>query len=408
MSFLYSLGLNIYHLTIFLASLFNNKARLWIKGRSGLFKEIEKQVSPEDNLYWFHASSLGEFEQGRPLIEAVKDQNPSIKILLTFFSPSGYENRKNYKAADYIFYMPMDSKRNSSRFIKLINPSKTFFIKYEFWYHYLNCLKRRNIPVYLVSANFRPDQVFFKWYGRWFRKILHIFTHIFVQNTRSEQLLKNIGLDNVTVSGDTRFDRVAEIARQSKSIELAEKFREGSTVIIGGSTWEKDEEILAEYINTSSAKIKYIIAPHEIRESKIERIIKSLDKPAIRYSSADINNINDYRVLIIDNVGMLSSLYRYADIAYIGGGFGVGIHNILEAATFGLPVVFGPKFSKFQEAVDLVRAGAAFPVNNFGDLKNQFDKLLENLRYKEAGKISKDYVLSNQGATIKILDKIKE
>ena len=407
MVFLYSLSLKIYYLVILLASLFNNKARLWVKGRTGLFGRIEKQVSPEDKIYWFHASSMGEFEQGRPLIEAIKDQNTSIKILLTFFSPSGYENRKNYKAADYIFYLPMDSKRNSVKFIRLVNPSKTFFIKYEFWYHYLSQLKKQNIPVYLVSASFRPDQVFFKWYGSWFRKILYIFTHIFVQNTTSEQLLKNTGLDNVTVSGDTRFDRVAEIARQSKRIELAEKFRKDSTIIIGGSTWERDEEILAEFINTSSRKIKYIIAPHEIHESKIERIIRSLNKPVIRYSSASINDINNYQVLIIDNVGMLSSLYKYADIAYIGGGFGVGIHNILEAATFGLPVVFGPNYGKFQEAVDLVRAGGAFPVNNFEDLKNLFDDLLEKDRYNKAGKIAREYVVKNKGATWRILNEIK-
>jgi 3-deoxy-D-manno-octulosonic-acid transferase len=408
MTFLYSLSLGLYYLLIFMASPFNSKARKWIRGRTGLFGEIKKKIRPEDNIYWFHASSLGEFEQGRPLIEAIKIKNPSVKILITFFSPSGYEPRKNYKSADYIFYLPVDSKRNASRFIELINPSKAFFIKYEFWYHYLNGLKKRNIPVYLISANFRPDQVFFRWYGGWFRKMLRIFTHIFVQNTGSEQLLKETGLKNVTVSGDTRFDRVAEIARQSVSIELAEKFSEGSTVIICGSTWDKDEDILSQYINASPGKINYIIAPHEIHSIKIERLLKKLAKPAIRYSSATIKNINDYQVLIIDNIGMLSSLYKYADIAYIGGGFGAGIHNILEAATFGLPVVFGPNCSKFREAVDLAGAGGAFPVNDYGSLKSRFDELLENSQYKKAGKISKEYVISNQGATRKILDTVKE
>jgi 3-deoxy-D-manno-octulosonic-acid transferase len=408
MTFLYSLVLGLYYLLIFIASPFNSKARQWIRGRAGLFREIKKRVNAEDNIYWFHASSLGEFEQGRPLIEAIKLRNPSVKILITFFSPSGYEPRKKYKSADYIFYLPMDSKKNASRFIELINPCKAFFIKYEFWYHYLNGLKKKNVPVYLVSANFRPGQVFFRWYGGWFRKILGIFSHIFVQNTVSEKLLKETGLKNVTVSGDTRFDRVAEIARQSVFIELAEEFSKDSTVIICGSTWDKDEDILTEYINTSHWNINYIIAPHEIHPSKIERLIKKLDKPAIRFSSATVKNINDYRVLIIDNIGMLSSLYRYADIAYIGGGFGAGIHNILEAATFGLPVVFGPNYGKFREAVDLAAAGGAFPVNNYDGLKRRFGELLENSQYKKAGKISKEYVLKNQGATRKILDTIKE
>jgi 3-deoxy-D-manno-octulosonic-acid transferase len=407
MVFLYSLGLKFYYLLIFLVSLFNRKARLWIRGRKGIFDKIKKQVKPENNLLWFHASSLGEFEQGRPLIEAFKNRNKSVKILLTFFSPSGYENRKNYKTADYIFYLPPDTKKNAYKFIKLINPSKAFFIKYEFWYHYLNQLQINNIPVYLVSANFRQNQVFFRWYGGWFRKILNKFTHIFVQNKKSEQLLKQIGLDNVTISGDTRFDRVAEIARQAREIEIAGKFRQKSPLIIAGSTWEKDEEILVEFINTSSLNIKYIIAPHEIHESGIQRIIKSISKPVIRFSSASTVNIKDYQVLIIDNIGMLSSLYRYANIAYIGGGFGVGIHNILEAATFVLPVVFGPNYGKFQEAVDLVESGGAFSVNDYASLKIQFENLLGKIEKNEAGRISREYVLKNQGATTKILDFIK-
>jgi 3-deoxy-D-manno-octulosonic-acid transferase len=406
MVFFYSLGLKFYYLLILLVSLFNRKARLWIRGRKGIFVKIKKHVKPGNNLLWFHASSLGEFEQGRPLIEAFKNRNKSVKILLTFFSPSGYENRKNYKTADYIFYLPPDSKKNARKFVKSVNPSKAFFIKYEFWYHYLNQLHINKIPVYLVSANFRQNQIFFKWYGGWFRNILNKFTHIFVKNKMSEHLLKQIGLTNVTISGDTRFDRVAGIARQAKKIEIAEKFKQDSRVIIAGSTWEKDEEILVEFINTSSLKVKYIIAPHEIHESGIQRIIKSINKPVIRFSSANIGNIKDYQVLIIDNIGMLSSLYRYADIAYIGGGFGVGIHNILEAATFGLPVVFGPNYGKFQEAVDLVKSGGAFPVNDYASLKIQFENLLGKIEKNEAGKISREYVLKNQGATSKILDKI--
>ncbi|UCH15576.1 MAG: 3-deoxy-D-manno-octulosonic acid transferase [Bacteroidales bacterium] len=408
MVFLYSLGLRFYYLLILLASLFNRKARLWIKGRKGIFDKIQKLVKPENNLLWFHTSSLGEFEQGRPLIEALKNKNKSVKILLTFFSPSGYENRKNYKTADYIFYLPPDTRRNARKFLELIKPVKAFFIKYEFWYHYLNQLKNNNTPVYLISANFRQNQVFFKWYGSWFRKILYKFTHIFVQNKSSEQLLKNIGLDNITISGDTRFDRVAEIAKQAKTIEIAGKFKQDNTVIIGGSTWEKDEEILVEFINISLRKVKYIIAPHEIHETGIQRLVKSINKPVIRYSTAGINNVGDFQVLIIDNIGMLSSLYKYADIAYIGGGFGVGIHNILEAATFGLPVVFGPNYKKFQEAVDLVRSGGAFSVDSYRSLKARFEDLLQNIVINKSGKISKEYVLNNQGATGRILNTISD
>ncbi len=403
MVFFYSLGLQFYYLAILVASLFNRKARLWIKGRKGIFDKIREKVRSENNIFWFHASSLGEFEQGRTLIETIKNKNKSVKILLTFFSPSGYEIRKNYKTADYIFYLPLDTKKNALKLIKSVNPTKVFFIKYEFWYHYLNQLEIKNIPVYLISANFRQNQVFFRWYGGWFRKILQKFTHIFVQNKKSESLLKQIGIDNVTVTGDTRFDRVAEIAKQTKRIEITEKFRHGSQVIIAGSTWDKDEEILVEFINSSSTDIKYIIAPHEIHESSIQRIIKSINKPVIRFSSATLANINDYRVLIIDNIGMLSSLYRYADIAYIGGGFGAGIHNILEAATFGLPVVFGPNYGKFQEAVDLVESGGAFPVNNYSTLKIQIENLLGKSGKNEAGKIAREYVLKNQGATRKII-----
>ncbi len=407
MAFLYSLGIKAYYIGILIASLFSKKARAWIRGRKKIFGLIEEQVFPSDKLFWFHAASLGEFEQGRPVIEALKKSDDSINILLTFFSPSGYEIRKNYEHADYIFYLPLDTGKNASKFIKLVKPSKAFFIKYEFWYHYLAQLNAHDIPVYLISANFRQDQIFFKWYGKFFRKILFRFTRIFVQNNVSRQLLEYSGLNDITISGDTRFDRVAEIAGQSKRIEIVEKFGQNSMVIICGSTWKKDEEILTGYINKDSHNIKYIIAPHETGDKNIHRLERSIKKPLVKFSSANINDISKYDVLIIDSVGILSSLYRYGDIAYIGGGFGAGIHNILEAAVFGLPVIFGPRHKKFQEAVDLVKLGGAFPVCSYSVLKQHFDELQDTSTRERAGKIAAKYVSEKQGATRIILENIE-
>ena len=406
MIILYSIGIRAYYCAILIATLFSKKARLWIRGRKNIFNLIKMKVGPSDKLYWFHAASLGEFEQGRPVIEAVKKTDDSIKIILTFFSPSGYEVRKTYDKADYIFYLPIDTKKNALRFLKLINPAKVFFIKYEFWYHYLNQLQKKNIPSYLISANFRQDQIFFRWYGKWFRRILCKFTHIFVQNKLSEQLLEYAGLNDVTVSGDTRFDRVAEIARQSKKIAPVEEFRQNDMVIIGGSTWHKDEELLVRFINSTDHKIKYILAPHVISTANINRLEKSIEKPVVKYSSAGINDIRNYQVLIIDNIGMLSSLYKYADIAYIGGGFGAGIHNILEAAVFGLPVLFGPKHRKFQEALDLIKLGGAFEVCDCCLLKEHLEMLLDKKARDKAGSVSANYVADKQGATNLIISKI--
>lgn len=407
MTFLYSIGIGMYYLGILIASLFSKKARLWITGRKNIFNLIEEKVSPSDKIYWFHSASLGEFEQGRPVMEAIKKNDPSIKICLTFFSPSGYEIRKNYEHADYIFYLPLDTKRNAARFIKLVNPQKAFFIKYEYWYHYLDQLNRQNIPAYLISAYFRHNQIFFRWYGKWFLKILFKFTHIFVQNKLSEQILEYARLYDVTSSGDTRFDRVIEIARQSKKIEVVEKFKNNDIIIIGGSTWPKDEELLTRFINDTSHNVKYIIAPHIISEGNIHHLEKSIKKPLVKYSSAGENDISKFQILIIDNIGMLSSLYKYADIAYIGGGFGAGIHNILEAAVFGLPVIFGPKHKKYQEALDLLKLGGAYTICDCKNLCKYFEDLLDDRVRKRVGKISKKYVAEKQGATQIILDKIK-
>ena len=404
MKLLYSLSIRFYVFGILVFSFFDRKARLWLAGRKGIFKKLSEAISTKDKIVWFHAASLGEFEQGRPVMETIRKNHPGFKILLTFFSPSGYEVRKNYQGADYIFYLPIDFKRNAERFIKIVNPHKVFFIKYEYWYHYLKELSNKKIPVYLISAIFRKNHLFFKWYGGWYRKMLLYFTHIFVQDDESLQLLNQFGLKHVSKSGDTRFDRVAEIARQTRQIEIAEKFCNRQTVVICGSTWEKDEELLVKYINQTDSQLKFIVAPHEIHQSHLTKITGALNKPCIKYSEAKHVDVTEIQVLIIDNIGMLSSLYKYGQWAYIGGGFGVGIHNILEAATFNLPVVFGPNYGKFKEAVDLVHLRGAFCIAGYADLAGIFDSFLKDLdKRQKSGEIAGKYVTDNQGATLRIM-----
>jgi 3-deoxy-D-manno-octulosonic-acid transferase len=355
-----------------------------------------------------HVASLGEFEQGRPLIEKIREQHPEYQIFLTFFSPSGYEVRKNYSGADYISYLPIDTPDNARRFIDLIQPQIVLFIKYEFWYHYLAELKKRNIPVYLCSAIFRENQLFFKRWGAWYKRILNFFTHFFVQTENSKKLLGSIGFSNVTVTGDTRFDRVYSIATQAKEIKEVKAFIGGNvSCLIAGSTWEPDEDLLARYINETQWPLKHVIAPHEIHASHIERLEKLLLKKTIRFSNWKQSLVGDYDVLIIDNIGMLSSLYQYGKIAYIGGGFGKGIHNVLEAATFGLPVLFGPNHKRFQEAVDLINEGGAFPIQNYYNLKDKLNALFENPSFlNDTGKKAAGFVKRNIGATGKIMMEI--
>jgi len=408
MTFVYNLSVALYLYLIKLSALLeNNKAKLWLNGRKDIFKKIHSQLQPGEKRIWFHAASLGEFEQGRPVIEKVRELYPHYKIVLTFFSPSGYEIRKDYPGADYIFYLPMDSKSNALEFIDLVQPSFALFIKYEFWYHYIKVLNQKQIPLFLISANFRKDQHFFSWYGKWFRTLLGKFDHIFVQNCRSYDLLKSIGINQVTIAGDTRFDRVFSIVSAAKTLPAVETFVENNICLIAGSTWEPDEELLVKYINETNHKFKVIIAPHEIKEQSIQSLIQKLNKKAVRYSQLAQLSAEEADVLIIDNIGMLSSLYRYGKVAYIGGGFGKGIHNILEAATFRLPVLFGPNYQKFQEANDLVKLGGAFPISNYLMLKEKLDDLLENIELREkAGIVSGDFVKSNLGATDLIIKKI--
>jgi len=387
--------------------LFNVKARLWVKGRKRLMERIESCRLGDKKIIWIHCSSLGEFEQGRPVIEDVKKRRKDYEVLLTFFSPSGYEVRKNYPLADYVYYLPLDSESSAKRFIDHFKPDVAVFVKYEFWYFFIRELYSRNIPVYLVSAVFRPSQVFFRSWGGWFRNILKMFTHLFVQNTASEKLLKDKGIERVTVCGDTRFDRVSAIASKSEEIPLARAFSAGKNVLVAGSTWRADEEMLVGYINNSDDETGFIIAPHETSAENIERIEKRLKKPFARFSHARKDTAKSYSVLIVDSVGMLSFLYKYGQVAYVGGGFGIGIHNILEAAVYGMPVIFGPSYGKFAEAVELARLGGAFPVNNSAELKSLLDKFFsDRTALNKASEISRSFVQSGEGATKIITDTI--
>jgi len=407
MQIIYSLGVRIYALIIRLAAPFNPKAKQWIDGRKNLFELIEESGVQGQKNAWFHVSSLGEFEQGRPVIEAFRQKYPEYKMVVTFFSPSGYEIRKNYPGADYIFYLPLDTRSNARRFVQLIAPKIVFFIKYEFWFHYLKQLHKQHIPIYIFSAIFRPNQIFFRWYGKWYRQMLTFFRHIFVQNEQSASLLQKFGIKPVTIAGDTRFDRVFDITQHAKALPLIESFAGQAKVIVAGSTWEKDEELLIKYIHSAPEDIKLILAPHEPHQSTIDRIIRSLNVPGLKYSEAENHDLENIRVLVIDSIGLLSSLYRYGCVAYIGGGFGKGIHNTLEAATYRLPVIFGPKFHKFQEAKDLVQLEAGFSILNQQEFDEQLSRLLADDEFRiKSGNRAGDYVDKMRGGTLLILNKI--
>jgi 3-deoxy-D-manno-octulosonic-acid transferase len=400
----------MYGLIIRLTAKFNNKARLWVQGRKRLFEDLELAISEKKSgkRAWFHCASLGEFEQGRPLMDAFRLEHPDYLIILTFFSPSGYENRKNYKGADIISYIPLDTRDNASRFLEIIRPDVVFFVKYEFWFNLLDIIQQKNIPHYLVSAIFRADQHFFKWYGDWPRSVLKGFTHIFVQNEYSAELLEFVGITNVSISGDTRFDRVVEIAAQASQFPLIEAFSKGETVLVAGSTWPADEEILIKYLNENPGKIKMILAPHEVHESGIESIISKSVAVATRYSIFTEDQAGNTSLLIIDSIGMLSQLYRYGKIAYIGGGFGAGIHNILEAAVYGMPVFFGPNYGKFHEAIELIGSEGGIAVHSYTDFEKKLNHFLEDSsKLAKASAASKDFVYSRIGATSVILQLIR-
>jgi 3-deoxy-D-manno-octulosonic-acid transferase len=351
---------------------------------------------------WIHCSSLGEFEQARPLIEALKKEYPSVKILLTFFSPSGYEVRKNYDKADLVIYLPWDTASNASKFVSIAKPTLAVFVKYEYWFHYTNVLKRKNIPILSISSIFRTNQLFFKSYGGFYREILKNFSHFFVQNEVSLRLLRSIGIQQSSLAGDTRFDRVYEIVNRAEEIPIAGKFKNGQKTFVVGSCWPEDFEVLAPLINQNS--LKFIIAPHEISDDFIHKLEKSLAVKSVRYSQAQSTNLEDYQVLIIDNIGMLSRLYRYGEFAFVGGAFGKGLHNILEAACYGVPILFGNKnYEKFQEAIDLINRGGAFEVKDYSDFKSKYEMLNIPENFLLACEVTKLYVAENLGATEKIM-----
>ena len=403
---IYNFALHLYSGAVRLAALFNKKVSLMYKGEQETFDILERNIEKGEKYLWFHAASLGEFEQGRPLIEEIRRTFPQYKIIQTFFSPSGYEVRKNYKGAEIICYLPIDTPRNARRFLDLAQPCMAFFIKYEFWQNYLNELCRRNIPTYSISSIFREDQIFFKWYGKGYSKVLNNFTHLFVQNRTSVDLLKRIGVTNTTIVGDTRFDRVIEIYKGAKELPLVEKFKNNSFTLVAGSSWEPDEDIFIPYFN-SHPEIKLIIAPHVIDERHLHSIIGKITRKVVRYTQATEDTITEADCLIIDCFGLLSSIYRHGEIAYVGGGFGVGIHNVLEAAVYGIPVIFGPNNKRFREALGLLTCEGGFEIHDKEEFRMLTDKLTSNQTFlKESGRSAYTYVRENAGALKKIMGEI--
>lgn len=416
---MYNISMFLYSFGVWVASHFSEKIRKMWRGEHNAFHVLREKVEPGVKYIWFHAASLGEFEQGLPLMECIRKSHPEYKVLLTFFSPSGYEVRKDYPGADICCYLPLDTKCNAQRFLDIVNPSMVFFIKYEFWYNYLHILKSRSVPVYSVSSIFRPDQVFFKWYGKQYGRVLHCISHFFVQNEESRKLLHRVGLNNVSVVGDTRFDRVLEIKKVSKKLPLIEAFIEGNKpntddntlkekpkVFVAGSSWSPDEDVFIDYFNRHP-QWKLIIAPHVISKEHLEQILQRVKLKAVRYTQANENDARNAECIIIDCFGLLSSIYHYADVSYVGGGFGVGIHNVLEAAVWDIPVIFGPNNKHFREAQGLLKAGGGFEITD----NESFEKVMSQFRQDdrvlaEAGHKAGQFVAGLSGATDKILQEI--
>ena len=413
MLFLYNLVVLLAAQLLKIVALFSPKMKLFVDGRKSVFQTLTDKIQTTDRTIWFHAASLGEYEQGLPVIEAIKKQFPNHKIVVTFFSPSGYEVRKNNTVADFTIYLPLDSISNAKQFIKLVHPEMAFFIKYEYWPNYLNELKNQNIKTYLISGILREKQAFFKWYGGFYRNALKTFDYFFVQNESSKKLLQSIGFTNVKVSGDTRFDRVVSILERDNSLDFIEQFKDNKTTIVIGSSWPKDESLLVNYINQSSDDVKFIIAPHNIKPEQIHSLYKQINKTKFKFSDYSIEtlrkpNLENYQVFIIDTIGILTKIYSYADIAYVGGGFGSpGVHNILEPATFCVPVVIGPNYSHFAEATALVNMEGCISIQNQIQLNEAFDLLLHNEDERlEKGHVCSTFVQMNKGATQTIINHI--
>lgn len=391
-----------------LLALFNPKIKLFVKGRKSVFQVLSATLKTEDKTIWFHAASLGEYEQGLPVMEKIKKEFPNHKIVVTFFSPSGYEVRKNNSLADACVYLPLDTKSNAQKFLKLVHPDLVFFIKYEFWPNYLNELKKLNIKTYLISGIFRENQAFFQWYGGFYRNALKAFDYFFVQNESSKLLLQKLGFNNIKISGDTRFDRVVSILERDNSLDFIKLFKNNTITIVIGSSWPKDESLMVNYINQTNEKVKFIIAPHNIKVEQIQELKNSITKKTVLLSEKEDTDLSNYDVLIVDTIGILTKIYSYAEIAYVGGGFGnPGIHNILEPATFGIPIVVGPNFTNFAEAVALVRQEGCVCVANQNELNDAFSNLISNEAIRhEKGHICSTFVQMNKGATNVIMKHI--
>ena len=401
---MYTLGIYLYMAVIKLAALFGHKkAKQMLEGHKEIFVSLEKGIKEGVDYVWFHASSLGEFEQGRPMIEKMRASHPEYRVVLTFFSPSGYRSARNYQQADVVCYLPFDTPSNVKRFLDLLNPKMVFFVKYEFWLNFLFALKKRGIPTYSISSIFRKEQVFFKWWGGFYRKVLHCFTHLFVQNEESKNLLASVGVTDVTVVGDTRFDRVVKIAEQAHLLPLVATFVEdGKKIFIAGSSWGPDEAVYMSYFNTHPGW-KLIVASHEVNEERIKNIEEQLRGYCVRYTQATMEQVRSAKCLIIDCFGLLSSIYRYGNVAYVGGGFGVGIHNVLEAAVYGIPVFFGPNNYKFQEAQQLKACGGGIEIASENDFDKKMSQIDNDAEYaKKAGEAAGAYVSQNAGASARI------
>ena len=407
MFFCYNLLVHLAGFLLKIVALFSPKIKLFVEGRKTVFATLFSKISATDKTIWFHAASLGEYEQGLPVMEKIKEKFPNHKIIVTFFSPSGYEVRKNNTIADVTVYLPLDTKSNAQQFLKLTHPEMAFFIKYEYWPNYLNELQKQNVKTYLISGIFREKQSFFKWYGGFYRNALKSFHYFFVQNESSKKLLQSIGFNHVKVSGDTRFDRVVAILERDNSLDFIEQFKSDTTTIVIGSSWPKDEELLIHNINQSQG-VKFIIAPHNIKAEQIQQLKQSITKKTVLFSEKENQNLAEFDVFIIDTIGILTKIYSYADIAYVGGGFGnPGVHNLLEPATFGVPIVIGPNYTHFAEATALVNLNGCLSITNQSELKQAFDVLLQNEDERlEKGHICATFVQMNKGATDLILNHI--
>lgn len=412
MHFLYNIVITLAQSLLPIIAMFVPKIKLFVEGRKVVMSILIQKIKASDRTIWFHAASLGEYEQGLPVIEKIKEHYPSHKIIVSFFSPSGYEVRKNNTVADVTVYLPLDTRSNAAKFIKLVHPEMAFFIKYEFWPNYLNELNKQQIPTYLISGIFREKQLFFKWYGGFYRTALNAFTYFFVQNEKSKVLLQKLGKNNVTISGDTRFDRVGAILERDNSLAFIAHFVTNKTTVVAGSTWPKDEAVLANFINNTQQELKFIIAPHNIKQDQIKELQQSLRKKTVLYSDfiADPSiNLEEYDVLLIDTIGILTKIYSYADIAYVGGGFGnPGVHNILEPATFGIPIVIGPNYSHFAEATALVNLKGCSTIANASEFSTTMKRLIiDEADRSEKGHICSTFVTMNRGATAMIVNRVR-